>query len=81
MSQFEMFDAYRRQHTYNENDRDYCDVDHLLRFWRENKGMYLSRLFGDKLILERPIEYTRDSEELSRDMAEMIDSFAMTRPL
>ena len=75
MSQFEMFDAYRRQHTYNENDRDYCDVDHLLRFWRENKGMYLSRLFGDKLILERPIEYTRDSEELSRDMSEMIDSY------
>jgi len=74
MKDFEMFDAYRREHTRNQNGT-YCSVDHLLRFWRENKGQYLTKLFGDKLIMERPIEYVRDETELRRDMSEMVDDY------
>jgi len=75
MNDFSMFDAYRRQYTRNYGNHDYCDVDHLLRFWRENKAQYLQPLFGDKLILERPIEYTRSNEELYSDMEDMIDNY------
>lgn len=73
MKDFELFDIYRREHTRNVNG-NYCDVDYLLRLWRENKGQYLTKLFGDKLILEKPIEYKRNEEELYRDMDKMIES-------
>ena len=70
---FKLFDAYRRENT-NPNHDTYCDVDFLLRLWRENKGQYLAPLFGDKLILEKEMEYERDREQLRDDMYAMIRS-------
>ena len=72
MNDFRLFDMYRRENTQTNHNGDYCDIDHLLRFWRESKGEYLAPLFGDKLILERPIEYNRSQDELGRSMEEMI---------
>lgn len=69
---FELFDAYRKENSRSHNE-DFCDVDYLLRFWRENKGQYLIPLFGDKLILEREVEYTRSNEDLRDDMRQMIN--------
>ncbi len=66
-----LFDEYRKQNT-DPNHENYCDVDFLLRFWRENKAQYLAPLFGDKLILEKEIEYARSQEQLREDMYKMI---------
>ncbi len=71
MTDFSMFDAYRRENTINQGSHEYCDVDHLLRFWREAKGQYLVPLFGDKRIIERPITYNGNSDELRSDMSRM----------
>lgn len=72
MKDFELFDIYRRENTHPNKNDAYCSVEHLLRFWREAKGEYLMPLFGDKLIMERPIEYTRTEDELNRNMEDMI---------
>lgn len=73
MTDFSMFDTYRRENTNNTGDHDYCDVDYLLRFWRAAKAEYLQPLFGDQLIMERPITYERTSDELRTDMANMLE--------
>lgn len=66
-----LFDAYRKQNTEPNHDQ-YCDVDFLLRFWRENKQKYLAPLFGDQLILEKEVEYERGKDQLREDMYQMI---------
>ena len=71
MNDMTLFDAYRKQNTEPNHD-DYCDVEFLLRLWRENKGQYLRPLFGDKLILEKEVEYERGKEQLREDMYKMI---------
>ena len=68
-----LFDAYRKQNTEPQSE-NYCDVDFLLRFWRENKAQYLAPLFGDKLILEKEVEYARGREQLREDMYQMVRS-------
>lgn len=68
---FELFDAYRKENARSHNE-DFCDVDYLLRFWRENKAKYLAPLFGDKLILEREVEYLKNEDDLRADMRQMI---------
>lgn len=79
MTDFRLFDEYRRENTtINGRNASYCDVDYLLRFWREAKNEYLMPLFPDSLIMERPIEYTRNDDELERDMDQMIQE---QRPL
>lgn len=75
---FELFDAYRKENT--QSAHDYCDVDFLLRFWRENKGQYLMPLFGDKLILEREVEYQKSMDELRSDMYDLLrDQYSFRR--
>ena len=76
MTNFDIFDAYRRANTENQADTDYCDIDHLLRFWREEKEKDLLPMFGGQLILERPIEYEKTQNELSNDIAAMLDTSA-----
>lgn len=74
MTDFRMFDTYRHENTHPNGNDEYCSVEELLRFWRENKAQYLTALFGDKLILERPIEYNRNEDELRRDMSDVIEN-------
>ena len=73
MFDFSQFDAYRRANTENRGDHEYCDVEHLLRFWRDAKSQILMPMFGDKLILERSFEYNRSTDELQRQMSDMVD--------
>ena len=75
MNDFKQFDAYRREYTRNNSGEEYCDIDHLLRFWRENKAQYLAPLFGDKLILEKEISYDKPQQQLSREMREAIHDY------
>lgn len=72
MFDFSQFDAYRRENTHMRGHREYCDVDTLLRFWRDAKSEYLMNLFGDQLILERSFEYNRNRDELDRAMSDMV---------
>ena len=76
MTEFANFNTYRMINTNrNTADSEYCDVDYLLRFWRAAKGEYLTKMFGDQLILERPIEYTRADSELREDMYNTLEDF------
>ena len=68
---FELFDSYRKQNT-NPDHENYCDINYLLRLWKENKAKYLAPLFGDKLILEKEIEYERDHSQLREEMYRII---------
>ena len=75
MNEFEMFDLYRKNHTKIQGRREgegYCDVDYLLRVWKENKSKMLAPLFGDKLILEKNISYNRPQEDMSREMGSVL---------
>lgn len=79
MTEFANFNAYRMINTNrNTPDSEYCDVDYLLRFWRAAKGEYLTKMFSDQLILERPIEYTRADSELREDMYNAMEDFRST---
>lgn len=72
MNDFNLFDTYRKENTHPNGNAKYCSVEHLLRFWRENKGKYLMPLFGDKLILEREVSYNKSEDELHDDMNRML---------
>lgn len=39
------------------NDANIADVDYLLRFWRQEKGLYLINAFGGDLILSKEMTY------------------------
>lgn len=78
MEDMKLFDAYRKQNT--ETGCSYCDVDYLLRLWRENKSQYLTQLFDDKLILEKEVEYQKNVDELHSEMSHMLhEQFSFRR--
>ena len=43
-----------------------CDIETLLRPWNEAKSQYLESIFGDNLIVTRPVEF-KESEDAVRD--------------
>lgn len=54
--------SYRKEniwgYSYNE-----ASIEHLLRFWNTAKSLYLEELFGDQLIITRPIEFKEGLDE------------------
>ena len=42
--------------------------DYLFRFWDTNKSEYLSKMFGEELILSKEISYQRDMEDVIEDL-------------
>ena len=75
MNDFHLFDVYRRKHTRNNGTHDYCDVDHLLRFWADAKSQYLTKLFGDNLILEKEIFYKANTDEIADNLHAMVGDY------
>ena len=58
---------YRKD--YAENTDDYCcaeyvDSETLLKVWESNKSEFLFKLFGDKLLIDIPIEYKKSYDDL-----------------
>ena len=51
--------------SFNEND-------FVLRYWEENKANYLTKLFGDELILSKEVQYTQSKEELEKVMQSLM---------
>ena len=76
---FEQFDFYRKQYTNNTSYKQYCSIDQLLRVWKQQKGIMLSKLFGNNLILEKHFAYRRSPEEVSSMLDDMINDFRVNR--
>lgn len=53
-----------------------CQLDHILRFWRENKSEYLYKLLGNKFMVSKSIEFTKRDYELQAAMSELLDEFS-----
>lgn len=43
-------------------------MGHVFREWERAKGLHLSDLFGDNLILRRPVEFAKDVDELAGEL-------------
>ena len=63
----EMINTYRDWCAYSSNT-DFCPIETLLSPWVEAKSQYLEKLFKDTLIVEFPIRYKQDFEELSMEI-------------
>ena len=75
------FDTYRHKYVYN-NDNICNNLDYILRFWKANKEEYLTKLFDDKLILDKPITFEqpvknliKEAEQLCKDYRSFIDLY------
>lgn len=71
MDQFKLFDVYRRQNV-QDRSADFCDIDYLLRVWKENKSQYLMKLFNGELILEKSVVYNQAKDELINNMSDFV---------
>lgn len=45
------------------------DTAHILRVWDNEKSKYLSKIFGDKLILEREIEFSKSVTQIRNEIS------------
>jgi hypothetical protein len=41
-----------------------ASIDHILRIWNDEKDEYLWKLFGEKLIISTPVEYSMSNDQL-----------------
>ena len=70
----ELIDLYRKTYGFSygaSSHGDFSDCDFFLRLWAQSKNMYLRRMFGDQLILERDFSYTRSEDEIEEDIRKM----------
>lgn len=65
------FDIYRYENTNVSGNHHKAPVEKVLMPWAINK-VDLWKMFGEKLILSRNVEYKRDKEELVEDMTAML---------
>ena len=57
---------------YNAPTAAMADLDYILRFWDQEKGKNLSKLFGDNLILSRPYTYNMPTGEIYRTICRKV---------
>lgn len=50
-----------------------ADVNHILRFWDINKSKYLYKLLDERLIISKPISFTKSTDELYEDLVTFMD--------
>lgn len=69
------FDIYRRQHarSYASSPRNQASLETVLRFWKENKEQYLTRMFGDELILTKKFVYDQPRADLVEKAKDLLD--------
>lgn len=62
------FDLYRHKYVNTVSSRAdaRAPLDYLLRYWEENKQKYLTKLFGDELILDKEITYEKSNAEMTK---------------
>ncbi len=62
-------------YRFNTND---LDIETVLSYWRRNKEK-LFKLFGNELILRKPIHYKKDLNQLSNDIRDNTTIYHFTR--
>lgn len=50
-----------------------AETAHILRVWDNEKSKYLSKIFGDKLILEREIEFNKSIAQIQHEISDGFD--------
>lgn len=50
-----------------------ASIEHLLRHWNEAKSKYLESIFGDQLIITKPIKFNEDKYDLWNKMSDLIN--------
>ena len=49
-----------------------ASIEHLLRHWNEAKSKYLESIFGDQLIITKPIKFNEDKYDLWEKMSDLV---------
>jgi hypothetical protein len=72
-----LIDEYRKNYVSRSGHAgEMAPADHILREWNRQKSKYLESLFGNQLIIEKPIEFEEDINEIERKCHKfMYDSF------
>ena len=67
----EMIDFYRKSYAgeLREDHNAFCSTDYFLRNWTREKG-WLYRMFGEELILSRPVSYTTPYSKIYNELEE-----------
>ena len=64
---------------YNQQDYNEDDLRHVLRVWDEEKQHHLYTLFGQQLILRKPISFERSEEEARNELEDYLSNY--TKPI
>ena len=67
--------ALEYHQDYNEDD-----LRHVLRIWDEEKQHHLYTLFGQQLILRKPISFERSEEEARNELEDYLSNYSKPIP-
>lgn len=74
----EAIDWYRREYVNAQNLEKYASNKHILRYWVEAKKK-LCRMFGNKLILEKEIDYRLDENAIWKELSTLVENDEFAR--
>ena len=63
-------DSYRREFAYAYGSNP-APLEEILGYWNAAKGLYLEKLFGDQLIITRPVEFKEDVYDIEKHISEI----------
>ena len=70
----ELIESYRNTFAKNYDGSDPARIERLLAPWNEAKSEYLESIFGDKLIITKPVEFKEDVWDIQERMSELVGS-------
>ena len=59
---------YGSRSDYAYINPEHIDLEHVLRFWSKNKSVFLDKMFGQNLIIEKDFECIKSQEDLENDI-------------
>lgn len=65
-------DIYRKEFAAPYSSAKPCSVEQLLQPWNEAKSNYLESLFGENLIVTRPVEFKEGYDEMADRMSDVV---------
>ena len=81
--ELEAIDEYRRRYAYSSagcsNNDKFEPSRYILREWAKCKNEYLFKLFGNQLIISKPIQITKNYNELVTEIAKLHNSNSFGR--
>lgn len=83
LEELEAIDEYRRRYAYSyagySNNDKFEPSCYILREWAKCKNEYLFKLFGNQLIISKPIQITKNYNELVTEIAKLHNSNSFGR--